>query len=110
MTDLIARLAAAETGSEELDVAITREICHYGKNHPLWFTASYTRSIDAALTLVPEGWGWLVEVWQREESWAQVVRRPEGSTKPSGIFEGAEAKTPAIAITIAALKAKQTDA
>ena len=65
----------------------------------------FTTSLDCALTLVPEGWGWLVEVWQREESWAQVVCRPKGSTKPSGIFEGAEAKSPALALCIAALKA-----
>ncbi len=69
----------------------------------------YTTSLDSALTLVPEGWGWLVEVWQREESWAQIVRRPKGSTKPSGVFEGAEAKSPALALCIAALKARRRE-
>lgn len=66
--------------------------------------------IAVALSLVPEGWGWLLEIWQREESWAQVVRRPKGSTQPSGIFEGAEAKTPALALASAALKAAQRGA
>lgn len=33
---------------------------HLEKNGPSFAAAPYTRSLDAAMTLVPEGWGWLV--------------------------------------------------
>ena len=125
---LIAKLEQSPEGSRELDVAIWHLVetgWQRDESDPGWsfrpvrdpnigrttvrdsvVAPSYTTSLDAALQLVPEGWGWLVEVWQREESWAQVVCRPKGSTKPSGIFEGAEAKSPALALCIAALKAR----
>ena len=63
--------------------------------------ARYTSSIDAALTLVPEGWlwrimpsdfdGWLAEVWTDDTLDCEF---------------GVRAKTPALAICIAALRAK----
>lgn len=73
LPDLIKRLEAAEGASEELD----RDICvaaghqvKFGEFHKRWlmcdtadgngwiFVPSYTASIDAALTLVPEGMDW----------------------------------------------------
>lgn len=115
---LIRDLEGASEGSRELDGEIAL-LLGWVKHHAGWahwttpeglenqHVPFFSDSLDDALTLVPEGWGWLVEVWQREESWAQVVRRPEGSTKPSGVFEGAEAKSPALALCIAAIKARR---
>ena len=51
---LVARSETATEGSEDLDVAITRAI--YGYREDVWYTAKFSRSVDAALTLVPEGW------------------------------------------------------
>jgi hypothetical protein len=71
---LIAALEAAEEGSEYLDYTIQR---HFGLMKPV---PLYTRSLDAALALVPEGWsvhrltrrndcrgsftGWLAELYR----------------------------------------------
>lgn len=52
LQELIARLEAATEGSPELDRAIERAI-HDSGPYPLT-TPGYTRSIDAALTLLPE--------------------------------------------------------
>ncbi len=68
------------------------------------FTSLHNRYIYAALTLLPENWGWLLETWQHEKAWAQVVQRPSNSNKPSGIFEGSEAATPELAFLSAVLK------
>lgn len=56
--ELIAKLAAASDGSAELDDDVARYFAH---NHYEWWRdragrADFTRSIDAALTLVPGGW------------------------------------------------------
>lgn len=66
----------------------------------------YTRSIDSALTLVPEGWAWFVE---RIEGYSEGRARlwiPSKRTLGLKIEQvDFEAATPAIAICISALKA-----
>lgn len=59
----------------------------------------YTSSLDAAMTLVPEGYEWSL-TWE-----AEIARAEIGD--PLLLMEG-EAATPAIAICIAALKARAT--
>lgn len=66
----------------------------------------YIHSLDAARSLLPPNWGWLVEEWQHEKSWAQVVCRAKGETEPSGVFAGAEASSPARALCLAIFKAR----
>ena len=114
MTDkldaLIARLEQAARGSRELDDEIA-ELCaptddarmaafENGRDWP----DLYTTSLDAALTLVPEGWrvehigqNWGMTRWDAELHTADDV--------PSGVT--AEAPTPALALCIAALKARR---
>ena len=95
--DLIARLEAAEGPSRELDALIR---CALFKK-PSAFIKPYTFSIDAALTLVPEGWEWTIESGGHVELVKDRMRGP--------YIEG-NAVTPALAICIAALRAlKGTD-
>ena len=65
MTDLIARIESADGPSRELDEAIERAVGRYtafqhytlgDDDTPDYVPTRYTASIDAALTLVPEGW------------------------------------------------------
>lgn len=73
LSALLAKLEAATGPSRELDEAITRAIgfklAGYSANVPIWWNPDdkyvgvaphYTSSLDAAMTLVPEGsWWWL---------------------------------------------------
>ena len=105
--DLIARLEAATGPCRELDAAIAEAIGHtvkYDKDHPRDTTPyyqpvpdyswqpvpTYSASIDAALTLVPEGCGFVVM-----GKAAKIGRKV------------ATAPTPALAICIAALRARK---
>lgn len=67
--------------------------------HEVWANDRYTASIDAAIGLVPEGWGWTLQ--------------SDGGPGPMAFVKGCERYqvgfTPAIAICIAALKAKEAD-
>lgn len=63
--ELVAKLQAATEGSRELDAAIGKAI---GKIPVEWLDdfmpadiAQYSRSLDAALTLVPDRRGWSVQ-------------------------------------------------
>ena len=130
MKDLIAKLEAAPEGSRELDVEIAVAVghvdptCTYDKErdcvewlepHEMGLSEpmgallhDYTFSIDAALTLVPEGWNvWLLGVAQQisngvfshePKPFAEVMNAKE-------VVLGAHASTPALALCIAALKA-----
>lgn len=67
----------------------------------------YTGSIDAALTLLPEGIDWLVRTGKRangDRPYGHVYAEPR-----FGIGE-AEAATPALALLAAILRARQTEA
>jgi hypothetical protein len=103
LTKLVTMLQSAKEGSEYLDYAIQR-LFGTAKPVPL-----YTRSIDAALTLLPEGWtihrlshisdcqggfaGWIGEVYR-----ARDAMIPHPCTAPS-------ASAP-LALCIAALRVR----
>lgn len=122
--DLISRLEAAENGSRELDQEIALALGYTIKgigylNERTCFAPDggeigripvYTGSLDAVLKLVPEGWTWSV-------LFRPMVDNPpyRGSVADGhfGYVMGMEkahatavAKTPALALCIAALKAK----
>lgn len=78
-------------------------------------SASYTRSIDAALTLVPDGCGW-------SAGWGQILPdKPMGEARITrnahfigydanyDVIVKANAATPALALCIAALRARAGD-
>ncbi len=112
-TDLIARLEAAEGPDRGLDAEIAR-LKGYEVHDKLWVRVTsydghekgalsplphYTASIDAALTLVPEGWGWSFGQTPTDEG---VEYHAQVNWEP--IVAGG---TPAIALCIAALKARE---
>lgn len=116
--ELIKRLEAATGPDLELDAEIAMSaglaerrndfvyVMHpvEGSTHDLWLNVPYTASIDAALTLVPEGW----RIWQMVrpasgEPWTvQAVPAVGGWAK-----EGDHRELP-IALCIAALRARAT--
>lgn len=117
MTDLLSRLSAATGPSRELDAEIALAngwmISGYDRDnqaaYPRWRSPTgqicpnvprYTESIDAALTLVPERAGWKLASWFKDGYAADVHL-------PNGVITRGEGTTPAIALVIACLKAKE---
>lgn len=102
MDSLIARLEAAQGGSREIDAAIAAAIGIAIDESVGCFCPEFSRSIDAALTLVPSG------------SWWDMGTMADGRTfgasvgGPNNLFdtERCLSLTPAIAICMAAMKAR----
>jgi hypothetical protein len=100
MNELIARLEKAAYPDHEIDVAI-----HSALGVP---TRQFTASIDAALTLVPEGCVWTVMTDYELPGRAHInysIPIADERLRPPANFN-ADAATPAIALCIAALKAR----
>jgi len=127
--ELIARLEAATGPSRELDaqIAITCGKAPAVAFRPcvsldpgtfgigayeIWVAPSYTASIDAALTLVPEGWAierlshW-PDIGASVELWEVTYRngKPWHTSRDRKV-EVRDVATPAIALCIAALRAR----
>ncbi|WP_156416620.1 MULTISPECIES: hypothetical protein [unclassified Sphingopyxis] len=121
MDSLIERIEAATGPDRELDLDIARlqgvvvlkrnheDTANYETTH--W---RYTASIDAAMTLVPEGFCWTVAVY-----WCEGEDKPpyfadcaDLPAMQAGDFQvpihEAWAATPALALVAAALKARTT--
>ena len=121
--NLIEQLERATEGSRELDVAITRA-CYPAliQQHASYYLADirvdiqpYTTSLDAALTLVPEGWAWNVSSnnvaticrnWDDDSAPVFWSQRPTRRHVAWSEHKGTVA-TPALALCIAALKAQE---
>jgi hypothetical protein len=122
MTDLIQRLRAATGPDRELDAEICRRLGyevrtdggrgHYYEPKKNWSwenVPAYTASLDAAMTLVPDETMASVGRWKHCEAgtwhWsAQIL--PVCRIVESHERHQAEAPTPALALTIAALLAR----
>lgn len=105
MDVLIARLEAATEGSTELSATIGRDVMGHVPHDPV---VPYTTSLDAALTLVPDSAEWSVErrlskgmLPAYASIWAIGARDIDFHANGSG-------KTPAIALCIAALRARES--
>lgn len=72
-----------------------------GSDH---FPPRYTASLDAAMTLVPEGWEWSLEAEETEMVWP--VLSPWTHRCQMGHLIDREAATPALALCAAALRAR----
>lgn len=128
---LLDRLQAAETGSPELDRMIADLVLTPEKpvrlaggpaiDIPMWrypdgsvgTELRFTQSLDAALTLVPEGKSWGVGTIMYDElpprrAFAANCRR-EGYIGPETPEVDATAATPALALVIACLRAKEQE-
>ena len=126
---LIERLESATEGSRELDEAIINALCPDAmcRQDPAWEDSitvyhadalldsgkaelpHYTTSLDAALTLVPEGWEWSLAGGNKNEP-VQVPYAscwPDEQPFPAELDLYAEAATPSLALCIAALKARE---
>lgn len=125
MNDLIERLEKATGPDRELDLAIGEavgEANHSGPAHHRPFrewAKHYTASIDAALTLVPEGWWMTLDRYVISDepepspmAWRAWLRKIEGDLDGDGpVYHRkhfSPAPTPAIALCIAAMKARQS--
>ena len=100
--ELIAALEAATEPSWELDAEIARAIG--APVYPDLRAHRYTSSLDAALTLVPEGWCWAIEGSRRA-----AVYDPSADPEPGSFANPIQMRsgfTPAIALCVAALKAR----
>lgn len=101
---LIAALEKATGPSRELDLAIWNKlypdavVAELPKSH-----FRVTASLDAALTLLLPGWAWCVQA--SEEFPGQAWLYPPNNVNDEQVY--AKAATPAIAICIAALKARK---
>ena len=110
---LIERLEAATGPDRELDAAILVAVGGKRRFDDWWIgyrfigreASAFTASIDAALTLVPEGWDYVIASPGVDENhpdeWCiNMARHPDDESNFTF------APTPALAICIAALKAK----
>lgn len=66
-----------------------------------YWGSGYTSSIDAAMTLVPEGWDRIEQEQSRERAWARITVHRNGFAPQ---YES-RAATPALALCAAALRA-----
>jgi hypothetical protein len=117
---LIALLEESKEGSRELDIAIAKAMypeTTYDAAEDKWYLhgfhvriEEYTRSLDSALSLVPEGWR-AVEVHQLPQSWKWRLEKFQDWGRTAGYIsaESRYVPTPALALVIAALKARATD-
>jgi hypothetical protein len=92
MAKVVSALDSAEEGSEYLDYAIQRQ---FGLMKPV---PPYSRSVDAAMLLFPEGWsihrlsrrhdcrgnftGWLAELYRAAEAIIEYPANSTGATAP----------------------------
>jgi len=120
ITSLIERIEAATEGSRELDVAVILALHpeagpyqpHCQGDEPIFWNAPYRKmrcpeistSIDAALTLLPEGWWWSAGVCRRENH--ASVGSEIGTVEGELIFETFGATAP-LALLAAILRARQ---
>lgn len=122
MTDIIKRLEAATEGSRELDARIGAVVSDYERTRQptssesvepghfwegkapesLQHAPHYTTSIDAALTLVPEGYRW--RLWYHHTGYCGADIFPDKGGILSKVHD---APTAALALCIAALKARE---
>jgi len=104
LAKLLALLQGAQEGSEYLDYAIQRVLFRMAKPVPL-----YTRSIDAALSLMPPGWtvhrlGHLSDCRGGTSGWLADIYRPSDAVIPFPA-EGTALTAP-LALCIAAVRSR----
>jgi hypothetical protein len=105
LDDLLSALEAATEGSRELDTMIERAI-----DRKMWdrWIPFYTRSIDAAMTLIPPNTFWHVGAGKTrddEPMYGAMIQEAKFDGKELGI--GETNASPALALVIAALRARK---
>lgn len=125
LSEIIAKLEAANEGSRELDIEIWRQCAPQQykiteihsrafsgrewtdeekalqvRSQAIKYAPRYTTSLDPALTLVPEGWRTKLRMF-RAKNRAELELAPDQRQQTFGL-----GKTAALALCIAALKAR----
>jgi len=124
--DIIERLEKAEGPSRELDAEIWERLGLVDEKHCARWRAmdgrkdltrerfvrawapEFTESLDAALTLVPEGWSWKL-VHEPHDGLYRVVMRQAPRLEIVALAYVVTKATPALALCLAALKARQQE-
>lgn len=101
LSDLISRLERASGPDRELDGAIAEAIGLSVPHDPAGWPPRYTSSLDAAVTLVPDGCQWTIEP---DAAWVRWMGRSDVE-EAQGHLMGRDGKCTAIALCIAALRA-----
>ena len=104
MEKLIARLASAAAGSRELDEAIGK-LAGYEAGVDIGLSPHYTTSLDSALTLVPAG-SHIAAQFDTPEAGCDTAASVVLSYGEKRLGSGGSI-TPALALCIAALRARQ---
>jgi hypothetical protein len=106
---LIERLKAAKEGLREYDIAIARATYarNWGDDVQL-SPPKFTRSLDDALTLVPDEWT-AFEMRSRNRKTIFVVELSRENAEGAEDYVSAKSSTLPLALCIAALKARQSD-
>ena len=106
--ELIAALEAATGADRKLDAEIIRHHFGYSKDDPLWHGLEYTASLDAALTLVPEGWDEEIKRARHRKGWFASLALNRGpGIGYDGTMHYGDSPVPALALLIAILKARK---
>lgn len=110
LLELAARVEGASGADRELDLAIwaaidprAPEVIAAGRK-PLEWLHCYTSSLDAAMTLVPEGMQWSFDSHYKMAGVSRYWDDPQHG--PTCEEYAGEAATPALALTAAALRAR----
>ncbi len=112
---LITRLEALTGPDRDIDADIQRALGlePSDMDFETWqavraFARTFTSSIDDALTLLPEGWTWGVGSSNDPgPMYGSFIRGPEDQKRPEGQCAAGSGNTPAIALTIACLRAME---
>jgi len=115
LTHLIALLKRADGPSRDLDYRLAHAVGHPSRvplellphlmegSKAAKAVPLFTASLDAAVTLVPEGWEWSVRLSPHGHFEAYHARKWESGSDRS------EAPTAALALCLAALRAREAD-
>lgn len=103
LDDLIERAEKATGPDRNLDAMIYWQINNGVGVGTHSSAPPFTASLDAALSLVPEGWGPSLRIFSLGNAWAHMYGEAKGI---SGATVEARHNVPAIALVIASLKAK----
>ena len=108
------RVEKVGEGSRELDAEIATELflpwdyaADWGsRGHDKPTAYPYTTSLDAARTLVPDGWSWSLGEMRGISKWRGWMNDHNTPDGLAVVHVDADAATPALALCAAALKAR----
>lgn len=105
-TPIRERLETATEGSEELDVAITRALCGYGPDDPLWYTQKFSRDLNAIVAAVEAEPLINCHGYDKDPTGIQAHVSRNNVSEGHFLFEGTQS-TPCLALCLAFAKMKE---